>query len=80
MRVSPVRTCNCNYLKKEGASAIDERKKEEAKTTTHHTQMWEKREMSKKLCCGKIMAKKVRSFWSEKVTNSIAISGATKKS
>ena len=46
MRVSPVRTCNCNYLKKEGASAIDERKKEEAKKT-HHTNVGKKRNVKK---------------------------------
>ena len=55
MRVSPVRTCNCNYLKKEGASAIDERKKEEAKKT-HHTNVGENRNV-KKLPCGKIEGK-----------------------
>ena len=47
MRVSPVRTCNCNYLKKEGASAIDERKKEEEAKKTHHTNVGEKRNVKK---------------------------------
>ena len=62
MRVSPVRTCNCNYLKKEGASAIDERKKERRSEHDASHKCGRKEKCQKNCLVEKLKAKNVQSI------------------